>query len=86
MGANFEMRILDLEIMAAKIRRNVLDMCKQNGGYAGQGVALAEIGACLYFDEMRPDRDGWWADGEERQRVRPVPVADRLTGHAGLHR
>ena len=55
-------RILDLEIMAARIRRNVLDMCMQRGGYAGQGVALADIAACLYFDELRPDGDGWFHD------------------------
>ena len=26
----------------------------QRGGYAGQGIALAHLGACLYFHEMRP--------------------------------
>lgn len=52
----------NLEVFAAKIRRNVLDICMQRGGYAGQGVALADIAACLYFDEMREDGQGWFHD------------------------
>lgn len=48
--------------MAARIRRNVLDICMQRGGYAGQGVALADIAACLYFDELRADKTGWFHD------------------------
>ena len=55
-------RLNKLEILAAKIRRNVLDICMQRGGYAGQGVALADIAACLYFDEMRPDDANWFHD------------------------
>lgn len=55
-------RVTALELMAAKIRRNVLDICMQRGGYAGQGVALADIAACLYFDEMRGDEAGWFHD------------------------
>lgn len=55
-------RINDLKLLAAKIRRNVLDICMQRGGYAGQGVALADIGACLYFDELREDNDQWFHD------------------------
>ena len=62
MTGNARGRILDLEVIAARIRRNVLDICMQRGGYAGQGVALADIAACLYFDEMRPDGDGWFHD------------------------
>lgn len=54
--------VRDLEITAAKIRRNVLDLCRQRGGYAAQGVALADIAATLYFDEMRPDGAGWYHD------------------------
>ena len=53
---------LDLEIIAAKIRRNTLEICRQRGGYAAQGVALADIAAVLYFDELRPDGDGWFHD------------------------
>ncbi|MEM6619604.1 MAG: 1-deoxy-D-xylulose-5-phosphate synthase N-terminal domain-containing protein [Pseudomonadota bacterium] len=52
----------DLERIAARIRRNVLDICRQRGGYAAQGVALADIAAALYFDELRPDGDGWFRD------------------------
>ena len=55
-------KLLRLELLAAKIRRNVLDICMQRGGYAGQGVALADIAACLYFDEMREDGKGWFHD------------------------
>lgn len=55
-------RINELELLACKIRRNVLEICRQRGGYAGQGVALADIAACLYFDELRDDNDGWFHD------------------------
>ncbi|MEM7258442.1 MAG: thiamine pyrophosphate-dependent enzyme, partial [Pseudomonadota bacterium] len=51
-----------LSLVAARIRRNVLDICSQRGGYAGQGVALADIAACLYFDELRADNNGWFHD------------------------
>jgi len=54
--------ILDLDIIAAKIRRDVLEICRQRGGYAAQGVALADITAALYFDELRPDSEGWFHD------------------------
>ena len=62
MKSNSEKRIKTLELWAAKIRRNVVDICMQRGGYAGQGVALADVGACIYFDEMRPDGKGWYHD------------------------
>ncbi len=52
----------ELETLALTIRRNVIDICMQRGGYAGQGVALADLGACLYFHEMRPDGRGWYHD------------------------
>lgn len=55
-------RINELELLACKIRRNVLEICRQRGGYAGQGVALADIAACLYFDELRDDNEGWFHD------------------------
>ncbi|MBF2759700.1 MAG: transketolase [Ectothiorhodospiraceae bacterium AqS1] len=54
--------ILELETIAARIRRNVLEICRQRGGYAAQGVALADIAATLYFDEMRPDGKGGFLD------------------------
>jgi len=54
--------ILDLDIIAAKIRRDVLEICRQRGGYASQGVALADVTAALYFDELRPDGEGWFHD------------------------
>jgi len=51
-----------LEMLATKIRLNVLEICRQRGGYAGQGITLADLAAVLYFDEMRPDDDGWFHD------------------------
>ena len=62
MSTTSNSRVLNLEILAAKIRRNTLDICMQRGGYAGQGVALADIAACLYFDELRPDGRDWFHD------------------------
>ena len=55
-------RIRQLALTAARIRRNVLDICRQRGGYAAQGVALADIASVLYFDEMRTDGNGWFHD------------------------
>lgn len=54
--------IAELERLALKMRRNVIDICMQRGGYAGQGVALADLGASLYFHELRPDGNGWYHD------------------------
>jgi len=62
MTDNSAKRIKTLELWAAKIRRNVIDICMQRGGYAGQGVALSDVGACLFFDEMREDGNGWYHD------------------------
>ena len=62
MISNTEKRIKTLELWAAKMRRNVVDICMQRGGYAGQGVALSDVGACIYFDEMRSDGNGWYHD------------------------
>lgn len=62
MISNSAKRIKTLELWAAKMRRNVVDICMQRGGYAGQGVALSDVGACIYFDEMRPDGNGWYHD------------------------
>lgn len=62
MTSNSDKRVKTLELWAAKMRRNVVDVCMQRGGYAGQGVALSDFGACLYFDEMRSDGKGWYHD------------------------
>lgn len=59
---NDKPQVRDLEIIAAKIRRNVLEICRERGGYAAQGVALADVAACLYFNEMRRDDNGWFHD------------------------
>ena len=51
-------RVEELARRAHAIRRTVIRMCMGRGqGYAGQGLALAELMACLYFDELRRDRD-----------------------------
>ena len=51
-----------LEARARSIRKTVLRMCRARGGYAGQGIALAELGACVYFSEMRQDSTGAFHD------------------------
>ncbi|MEP1206137.1 MAG: thiamine pyrophosphate-dependent enzyme [Rhizobiaceae bacterium] len=62
MSSNSVKRLKTMELWAAKLRRNVVDICMQRGGYAGQGVALSDIGACIFFDEMRSDGQGWYHD------------------------
>ena len=53
----------DLEGVALRIRRRVLDMCRGRGqGYAGQGLALADLMAALYFATMRRRPDGSYLD------------------------
>ena len=48
----------DLAARAHSIRRTVIQMCMGRGqGYAGQGLALAELVAALYFHELRRDVD-----------------------------
>jgi transketolase len=43
---------------AHAIRRTVLEMCRGRGqGYAGQGLGLADLFACLYFSELREGLD-----------------------------
>lgn len=49
-----------LRAHAHAIRRIVLQMCRGRGqGYAGQGLALADLMACLYFGEMRRSAEGF---------------------------
>jgi transketolase len=50
--------VTELAERAQAIRRTVIRMCMGRGqGYAGQGLALAELVACLYFRELRRNRD-----------------------------
>jgi transketolase len=43
---------------AHAIRRTVVEMCRGRGqGYAGQGLGLADLMACLYFSELREGLD-----------------------------
>jgi transketolase len=49
---------LTLSERAHAIRRTVLRMCRGRGqGYAGQGLGLADLFACLYFSELRAGID-----------------------------
>lgn len=49
----------DLARIATSIRRRCVMMCRGRGqGYVGQGLALADLMASLYFDEMRRDPSG----------------------------
>lgn len=53
----------DLAQVALGIRRRVIDMCRGRGqGYAGQGLALADVLAHLYFRVMRRKPDGSYLD------------------------
>lgn len=54
---------IDLAAVALNIRHRVLDMClTRNQGYAGQGLALADVLAHLYFRVMRRQADGQYLD------------------------
>jgi transketolase len=49
---------LTLAERAHAIRGTVIRMCRGRGqGYAGQGLGLADLMACLYFSELRPGLD-----------------------------
>jgi transketolase len=53
----------DMTAVATRIRLRVLDMCSGRGqGYAGQGLALADVLAHLYFRVMRRNEDGSYLD------------------------
>lgn len=53
----------DMAGIALRIRRRVIDMCRGRGqGYAGQGLALADLLAHLYFRAMRRRPDGSYLD------------------------
>jgi transketolase len=53
----------DTVALAARIRRLVVEMCAACGqGYAGQGMELADILACLYGPVLRRRADGTLAD------------------------
>jgi transketolase len=50
---------ISLQERALRVRRTVLEMCRRRGqGYAGQGLALADLLTCLFFEVMRRDGDG----------------------------
>jgi transketolase len=46
----------ELARIAHRLRRTVVEMCVMRGqGYAGQGLAMADLMACLWFDELVRD-------------------------------
>jgi transketolase len=46
----------ELARIAHRLRRTVVEMCVMRGqGYAGQGLALSDLMACLWFDELVRD-------------------------------
>jgi transketolase len=50
---------ISLQERALRVRHTVLEMCRRRGqGYAGQGLALADLLTCLFFEVMRRDGDG----------------------------
>ncbi len=58
-GSQHSIGEISLEERALRVRRTVLEMCRRRGqGYAGQGLALADLLTCLFFDVMRRDGDG----------------------------
>ncbi len=63
----------ELAVVAKSLRRRCIEMCRGRGrGYAGQGLALADIMAVLYFDALR-------REGPE--------ISDRVvlsTGHSAI--
>ena len=69
-----------LDQRARSIRKTVLKMCRTRGGYAGQGVALAELAACIYFSEMRGN-----GRGEFHDRYVLSNGHDAIVTYAALH-
>ena len=57
-----QVSVEELEARARSIRKTVLTMCRARGGYAGQGVALADLAACIYFSELRGNGQGQFHD------------------------
>jgi transketolase len=53
----------EVEGRARSIRRTVIQMCRRRGqGYAGQGLALADLLSCLYFGVMQKQDENHWRD------------------------
>ena len=63
LGAGAQPGTDDKAEVALRVRRRVIDMCRRRGqGYAGQGLALADVLAHLYFRAMRRRPDGSYLD------------------------
>lgn len=76
--------VRELEMLANRIRRTVLEMCAPRGGYAGQGVALAEIGAALFFHEMRLGSESTWPGYDYHDRFVLSNGHDAIIVYAAL--
>ena len=75
-----QVSVREIEARARSIRRTVLRMCRARGGYAGQGVALADLAACIYFSEMRGN-----GRGEFHDRYVLSNGHDAIVTYAALH-
>ena len=53
---------------------------------SGYGPIRDTLLQARYVDAAGRCREGGWADGQERERVRSVPAAGRIARHARLHR
>src|SRR5262249_23652291 len=73
-----------LKTAANRIRKTVLDMCIQRGGFAGQGVALAEIGVCLFHHEMRRGGESNWPGYDYHDRFVLSNGHDAVVVYAAL--
>jgi transketolase len=78
----------DLEIVAIadRARMRVLEMCAGRGqGYAGQGLALADVLAQLYFRVMRRHDDGTYLDRFVLSTGHSAIALFAILGEAGLY-
>jgi transketolase len=76
----------DVGEIALRTRRRVIDMCIGRGqGYAGQGLALADLLAHLYFRVMRRRPDGSYLDRFVLSTGHSAIGLFAILGEAGLY-
>jgi transketolase len=72
--------------VALRARRRVLDMCLGRGqGYAGQGLALADVLARLFFGVMRRRPDGSYLDRFVLSTGHSAIALFAMLGEVGLY-
>lgn len=72
--------------VALRARRRVIDMCMGRGqGYAGQGLALADVLAHLYFRVMRRRPDGAYIDRFVLSTGHSAIALFAILGEVGLY-